>query len=179
MLSLSLTFCLASNKLLEDSELLNPSKRDRMLHGEVRFPESVFSLGALSCNNDFRVNKKLDFLIHLDGERAHLLIRSAQKCGGNRKGIGLCKTKFVPFIINYIWPVRIFQHVQDEHRLKFVWISFFFKLFSFIRLTGLPLVVHCCFLRSVSFSFIIFAFSLNPTSSPFSAGRQQCQRLLL
>lgn len=150
-----------------------------MVHGEVRFPESVFSLGALSCNSDFRVNKKLDFLIHLDGERAHLLIRSTQKCGGKGKGIGLCKTKFVPFIINYIWPVRIFRHVQDEHGLKFVWISFFFKLSSFLRLTGLPLAVLCCFLRSVSFSFIIFAFSLNPTSSPFSAEWQQCQRLLL
>lgn len=114
----------------------------------------------------FRVNQKLDFLIHLDGERAHLLIRSTQKCGGKGKGIGLCKTKFVPFIINYIWPVRIFWHVQDEHGLKFVWISFFFKLFSFMRLTGLPLAVHCCFLRSISFSTIIFAFSLNQTSFP-------------
>lgn len=48
----------------------------------VKFCENLFHLGALSWNNDFRVNKKLDSLIHLDGERAHLLIHAAQVCGG-------------------------------------------------------------------------------------------------
>ena len=60
-LSLSLTLCLASDKLLEDSELLNPSKRDRRVRGEVRLPENVFSLGAPSCNNDFPSQSEIGF----------------------------------------------------------------------------------------------------------------------
>lgn len=79
----------------------------------VRFYDDVSSLGAVSWNSDFRVNKKLDFLIHLDGERAHLLIHYTQECGDKGKSTGLCKEKFVPFIIHYRQPMRIFWHVRD------------------------------------------------------------------
>lgn len=51
-----------------------------MVHGEVRFLK-VFSLGVLCPATVILESiRKLDFLVHLDGERAHLLIQHSKMC---------------------------------------------------------------------------------------------------
>lgn len=56
---------------LEDSNLLaHPKQEEITMTGSV----TMCALGVLSWDNDSKANKKLDFLIYLDEERAHLLI---------------------------------------------------------------------------------------------------------
>lgn len=40
----------------------------------ARSYDNVSSLGALSWNSDFRGKQELDFVIHLVGDKTHLLI---------------------------------------------------------------------------------------------------------
>lgn len=55
----------------EDSSLLvHPKQEEFTMTGSV----TMCALDVLSWDSDSKANKKLDFLIHLDEERAHLLI---------------------------------------------------------------------------------------------------------
>lgn len=65
------SFLFGTEEIIRRLKIIKPIQDRKMA---ARSYDNVSNLGALSWHKDFRVNKKLNFPIHLDGERARLLI---------------------------------------------------------------------------------------------------------